>query len=493
MSDELAALDVTAQAELVRTGEANPTELVEAAIARIEAIDPELNSVIHRFFDDAREQAAGELPDGPFRGVPFLLKDLGVSFAGQPLHMGMRLLKEADFRSPVDSQLALRFRAAGLVTVGKTNTPEIGILPTTEPDAYGATRNPWDTSRSAGGSSGGAGAAVAAGLVPFAHASDGGGSIRIPASHNGLVGLKTTRARTSAGPLAGDFASGLSENFAVTRSVRDAAALLDAVHGPGPGDPYAAPTPARPYRDEVGAPAGKLRIALITSSVVEADPGPEALEAVGSAADLLIELGHSVEELDITAAGIGEEMPAAFIKRWAAGMGQTIRLMGRVIGRPVEEGDVEPLTWALAQSGEGVSGAEYLEAVGLHQLIGRGIAGIYEGGVDLLLSPTVGEQPPPLGQFDDSGPDPFRALKRSEKPAMFTSLFNATGQPAISLPLHWTADGLPVGIQLAARTGGEDLLLRVAAQLEQARPWADRRPPVFADGPAITGAVPSAG
>ena len=480
MSDELAGLDATAQAELVRTGEASPAELVDAAIARIEAVDPELNSVIHRFFDEGREQAAGGLPDGPFKGVPFLLKDLGVSFAGQPLHMGMRLLKEADFRSPADSHLALRFRAAGLVTIGKTNTPEIGIVPTTEPVAYGPTRNPWDTSRSAGGSSGGAGAAVAAGLVPFAHASDGGGSIRIPASHNGLVGLKTTRARTSAGPLAGDFASGLSENFALTRSVRDAAALLDAAHGPSPGDPYAAPTPAGPYSKEVGAPTGKLRIAVITSSVVDDDPEPEALEAVASTVSLLTELGHTVEDLDVAAIGIGAGMPAAFIKRWAAGMASTIRLMGRVVGRPVEEDDVEPLTWALAQSGEAVSGGEYLEAVGLHQLVGRGIAGIYEGGVDLLLSPTVGEQPPPLGQFDDSGPDPFRALKRSEKAAMFTSLFNATGQPAISLPLHWTAGGLPVGIQLAAPLGGEDLLLRVAAELEQARPWAERRPPVFA-------------
>ena len=477
---ELATLDATAQAELARSGEVSPVELVEAAIERIEATDPELNSVIHRFFEEGREEAAGELADGPFRGVPFLLKDLGVSFAGQPLHMGMNLLKEHDFRAPADARLALNFRQAGLVTIGKTNTPEIGIVPTTEPVAYGATRNPWDTSRSAGGSSGGSAAAVAAGLVPFAHASDGGGSIRIPASHNGLVGLKTTRARTTAGPLAGDFASGLSEHFAVTRSVRDAAALLDASHGPAPGDPYAAPAPLRPYVDELAGPAGPLRILMITRSAVEADPKPEALEAVRSAAGLLTELGHAVDELDLAGAGVGDEIPGAFIKRWASGMAQTIRLIGRVIGRPVTEDDVEPLTWALAQSGEQVSGADYLEAVALHQLVGRGIAGLYEGGVDLLLSPTVGEQPPPLGEFDDSGPDPIRALKRAEQPAMFTSLFNFTGQPAISLPLHWTEDGLPVGVQFAAPLGHEDILLRIAAQLEEARPWADRRPPVFA-------------
>jgi amidase len=439
-----------------------------------------LNAVIHRFFEEGREQAAGELPDGPFKGVPFLLKDLGVSFAGQPLHMGMRVLKLADFRAPADAALALRFRAAGLVTIGKTNTPELGIVPTTEPVAYGPTRNPWDTSRSSGGSSGGAGAAVAAGLVPFAHASDGGGSIRIPASHNGLVGLKTTRARTTMGPLVGDFASGLSEHFAITRSVRDAAALLDAVHGQAPGDPYAAPSPVRPYVDELTTPPGNLRIALVTTSATEADPDAEAIDAAMSVADLLTELGHSVEELGLGEMAIGDEMPGAFIKRWAAGMAQTIRLIGRVIGRPVREQDVEPLTWALAGSGEGLSGAEYLDAVALHQIVGRAVGALFAGGLDLILTPTVGEKPPPLGTFDDTGPDPLLALKRSEKPAMFTSLFNAIGLPAISLPLHWTEDRLPLGIQLAATAGGEDLLIRVAAQLEQARPWSDRRPAIFA-------------
>ena len=480
MSDELAALDATAQAELVRRGEASPAELVDAAIARIEAIDPDLNAVIHTAFDRACEEAAGELPDGPFRGVPFLLKDLGMGFAGDPLHMGMRVLKEADFRAPVDTTLALRFRAAGLVTVGKTNTPELGIVPTTEPVAYGSTRNPWDPSRSAGGSSGGAGAAGAAGLVPFAHASDGGGSIRIPASHNGLVGLKTTRARTTAGPLAGDFASGLSEHFAITRSVRDAAALLDAVHGPSPGDPYAAPPVERPFVEELGADAGGLRIALLKTSATEADPDPEAIEAVTAAAELLAELGHSVEELDVAAMGIPAELPGSFIKRWAAGMAQTVRLVGRVVGRPLTADDVEPLTWALANRGEALSGAEYLEAVGLHQLVGRTVGAMFASGTDLVLSPTVGEEPPSLDSFDDTGPDPFAALKRSERPAMFTSIWNTLGLPAISVPLHWTAAGLPLGTQLAAAAGGEGLLLRVAAQLEEARPWSDRRPEVFA-------------
>jgi amidase len=480
VSDELASLDATAQAELVRTGEASPRELVDAAIGRIERVDPDLNAVIHRSFDRARELAGGDLPDGPFRGVPFLLKDLGIAYAGDPLHMGMRVLREADFRAPVDSTLAVRFRAAGLVTVGRTNTPELGIVPTTEPVAYGPTRNPWDPSRTAGGSSGGAAAAVAAGLVPFAHASDGGGSIRIPASHNGLVGLKTTRARTPAGPIAGDFASGLSEHFAITRSVRDAAALLDAVHGPAPGDPYAAPAVARPYVDELEADPGRLRIGLLTTSATEADPDREAIAAVTGAAELLTELGHEVEELGLDTFGVTDDLPGAFIKRWAAGMSQTVRLIGRVLGRPLTAGDVEPLTWGLAKSGEEVSGAEYLEAVGLHQLVGRAVGALHAGGLDLILSPTVGEVAPPLGTYDDTGPDPFVALKRSEKAAMFTSVFNTIGAPAISVPLHVSEEGLPLGIQLAAETGGEDVLIRVAAQLERARPWADRRPIVFA-------------
>ena len=290
--------------------------------------------------------------------------------------------------------------------------------------------------------------------MPFAHASDGGGSIRIPASHNGLVGLKTTRARTTAGPISGDFASGLSENFAITRSVRDAAALLDAVHGPAPGDPYAAPPVARPYVEELEADPGQLRIGLLRSSATEADPDPDAIAAVTEAAELLTELGHEVDELDLDSFGPTAELPGAFIKRWAAGMSQTVRLIGRVVGRPLTAADVEPLTWGLAESGEQVSGAEYLEAVGLHQLIGRSVGALFAGGLDLILSPTVGEKAPPLGTYDDSGPDPFAALKRSEKAAMFTSIWNTLGAPAISVPLHWTDDGLPLGTPARRRDRG---------------------------------------
>jgi amidase len=479
MTEELAHLDATAQAELVRSGEASPADLVEAAIARTEAANGEINAVIHSLFEEGLAAANGELPDGPFRGVPFLLKDLGAAFAGQPMHMGMRYLKERDFRAPLDTYLAQRFRAAGLVTIGKTNTPELGILPTTEPRAYGPTRNPWDLGRSSGGSSGGSAAAVAAGMVPFAHANDGGGSIRIPAANCGLVGLKPSRQRISEGPLVGDIMSGLTCELCVSRSVRDTAALLEAVHGPAPGDPYVAPPPSRPYTEEVGADPGKLRVALWTESTIERDVDPETIAAARGAAKALEGLGHAVEEPDLATLR-NVDLVQPFLVRWAAGQAAVLDQLGMATGNVIGADDVEPLSWALAEIGRRHSAGEYLTAVGQHQMMSRMFAGIHESGFDLLLSPTLGEPPPPLGTFDDSGPEPMAAFERAFVDGCFTAAFNATGQPAISLPLHWSEDGLPIGIQLVAPLGREDLLLRVAAQLEQAVPWADRTPPVFA-------------
>jgi len=477
--EDLARLDATAQADLVRGGEVTPAELVEAAIERVEATNGEVNAVIHPLFEEGLEAARGELPDGPFTGVPFLLKDLGAAFAGQPLHLGMSYLKDRDFRAPMDTYLAQRFRAAGLVTIGKTNAPELGILPTTEPRAHGATRNPWDLERTPGGSSGGSGAAVAAGMVPMAHANDGGGSIRIPASNCGLVGLKPSRQRISEGPLVGDLMSGLTCELCVSRSVRDTAALLEAVHGPAPGDPYVAPPPSRPYTEEVGADPGRLRIGLWTETIIEQDADPEVVAAASAAAKLLEGLGHQVEEPDMS---VLQSMPIIepFLVRWAAGQAQALDQFGIIGGQPIGPDDVEPLTWALAEIGRARSAGEYLAAVGLHQAMGRVFAGVHESGFDLLLTPTMGEPPPPLGSFDDSGPDPMDAFHRAFIAGCFTAAFNATGQPAISLPLHWTDDGLPVGVQLVAPLGREDLLLRVAAQLEQAAPWADRTAPTFA-------------
>jgi amidase len=484
MNEELAEMDATAMAELVASGETSPVELVEAAIARAEAVNPELNAIIHELYEQAREEAAGELADGPFKGVPFLLKDLGASYAGQPLHMGMRVLKRADFRAPVDSFLALRFRAAGLVTIGKTNTPELGILPTTEPVAYGPTRNPWDTTRTPGGSSGGSGAAVAAGIVPFAHANDGGGSIRIPASNCGLVGLKPTRQRISEGPLVGDNLSGLTGELAVSRSVRDTARLLEAVHGHAPGDPYVAPPPLRPYSEELTDESTGLRVGVMREPAVEADVAAPCTAGVEKAIAILEELGHSIEDSSpfagIPSEGIGVDIQDSFLTRWAAGQAALLEQLGMITGGRIGPDDVEPLTWALAEIGRSRDAGRYLRDVAIHQGISRLVAGWHEAGHDLLLTPTMAEVAPKLGSFDDSGDDPMRAFRRAFPSGAFTALFNVTGQPAISLPLHWTDDGLPVGVQLVAPFGREDLLIRVAAQIERAHPWADRRPPVFA-------------
>jgi amidase len=477
-------MDATAQAELVRNGDASPSELVEAAISRVEKVNPELNAVIHELFEEGRAEAESpDLPDGPFKGVPFLFKDLGAAYAGQPLHMGMRALKDADFRAPMDSYLAERFRAAGFVVIGKTNVPELGILPTTEPVAYGPSRNPWNTDHTPGGSSGGSGAAVASGMVPAAHANDGGGSIRIPASINGLVGLKPTRQRISEGPLVGDNMSGLTVELALTHTVRDTAAILDAVQGSAPGDPYVAPAPARPYMDELEVEP-KLRIGVAEQPAVpDLESHPDCVAAVRAARDLLVELGHEVEE----STPLNADMAAAlnledtFMTRWAAGQAAIMDMFGTLLGRELTADDVEPLTWALAEEGRSRSAGRYLADTALHQTVSRAIAGWHESGYDLMLTPTLAEPPVPLGTYDQSVPDPLDAFRRAVPAGAFTAIFNVTGQPAISLPLHWNDDGLPIGIQLVAAFGREDLLIQVAAQLEQARPWADRRPGVFAE------------
>ena len=376
---ESAAMDATAQAELVRSGEASPTELVEEAIARVEALNPEVNAVIHELFEQGHAEAASpELPDGPFKGVPFLFKDLGAAYAGQPLHMGMRALKEADFRAPADTYLAERFRAAGFVVIGKTNVPELGILPTTEPDAYGPSRNPWDLERTTGGSSGGSAAAVAAGMVSAAHANDGGGSIRIPASICGLVGLKPTRQRISEGPLVGDNITGLTAELAVTRSVRDTAAILDAVEGSAPGDPYVAPPPTRPYVEELSAD-GTLRIGVLEEPPVEGlDSHPDCVTAVRETVKLLESFGHEVSASSPMQPGMAEalNLEDSFLTRWAASQEASLDIFGLLLGRELTAGDVEPLTWALAEEGRARTSGRYLRDHGLHQVVpGRSPAG----------------------------------------------------------------------------------------------------------------------
>ncbi len=472
--DELAGLDATAQAELVRRNEVQPIELVEAAIERIERLNPKLHAVITPMVDQARAIAREPLPDGPFRGVPFLLKDLLATYAGVRMAAGSAFLW--GFVPDHDSELVARLKRAGLIVVGKTNTPELGLLPTTEPQAFGPTRNPWNLERTTGGSSGGSAAAVAAGMVAMAHANDGGGSIRIPASCCGIFGLKPTRGRTSLGPDFGEIMGGLVVEHAVTRSVRDSAALLDAVAGPAPGDPYWAVPPARPFLQEVGADAGQLRIAFTLRAFTAASIHADCVAAVRDAVELCSKLGHHVEEAapDVNGALFEE----SFMTVWAAGCASFIDGLARLTGKKPAEGQFEPLTWALYQMGRQVTASTYLQAVmaleGLSRNVGR-----FMVEHDVWLTPTLAEPPVRLGTFHPSPGHPLEGLYRAAAFCPFTPIANMTGQPAMSVPLWWNADGLPIGTHFVGRFADEATLFRLAAQLEAARPWANRRPPLW--------------
>jgi amidase len=472
--DELTSLDATAQAELVRSGEVSAVELAESAIERIERLNGELNAVILTLYERGRA-AAERVPAGPFAGVPFLLKDISAELAGTPISEGSRFAE--GFVSTHDQELVARYKRAGLVILGKTNTPEFGILPTTEPRAFGATRNPWETARSSGGSSGGAAAAVASGMVAAAHASDGGGSIRIPASCCGVFGLKPTRARVTHAPAHGDVYGGLVCNHALTRSVRDSAALLDVAAGPAPGDPYAAPPQARPYVEEVGADPGRLRIAVVTDSLTGVPVDRDCVEAARAAARLCEQLGHEVVE--ITPQIDAEVISASFIRVWAAGNASTMASWAQRTGRNPSEDLFEPLTWALAAVGREVSGSDYLLAWEELHRASRRIAGYFEHH-DVWIGPVLSEPPLPLGSFEGPPDEPLFGLGRAAAYAPFTALANITGQPAMSVPLHWNAGGLPIGSHFVGRFGDEATLFRLAAQLEQAQPWAGRRPPASA-------------
>jgi amidase len=480
MSDDLAFLDATAQADLVRRRQVSPAELTEAAIVRIERLNPTLNAVIHPFFERARIEAGRPANGGPFPGVPFLMKDLMCYTAGDPMHMGTRFLRDADFRTPHDSYLAQKFRDTGVVYLGRTNTPELGTLPATEPDAYGPSRNPWDPTRSTGGSSGGSAAAVAAGMVPVAHANDGGGSIRIPASECGLVGLKPSRGRTSYGPDLGEGVYGLGVEGVVSRSVRDTAAMLDAIAGAMPGDPYTAPPPQRPYVAAAAERPRRLRVGFldrVPGQVGALDP--ECQHGVRETAALLGELGHRVEQahpeaLDDPACG------QHFTVVYAANMARLLDALGEFVGRTLDASDVDSLNWLMAEMGRAATAPQYLATIDWIHGFTRRLASWWASGFDLLLTPTLPEPPPPLGTFRPDPANPVDAGLRAGLFASFTLPFNMSGQPGISLPLHWTVAGLPVGMQFIAAYGGEDLLLSLAAELEEARPWTTRRPQIHA-------------
>jgi amidase len=478
MNDELMKYDAVALGNMVRRGDVEPIKLVEKTIERIEKINPRLNAVIHKMYDQARLTAETNHFEGVFSGVPFLLKDLIAEYKGAPFEEGSRAV--LGNISKIDSELVKRQKSSGLIIVGKTNASEFGLLPTTEPELRGPTLNPWRSDLTPGGSSGGSAAAVAAGIVPMAHGNDGGGSIRCPASCCGIFGLKPTRGRNPLGPLFGDFGSGMIHEHAVTRTVRDSAALLDATSGPDHGDPYYAPSRLRPFLEEVEREPGRLKIGFLTTIpegwTRETKIHPDCKSAVEDAAGLCDSMGHIVEEI------APDELAQPKLYRtfghiFACLTGHFINYWEETLGKKITEDQVEPMTWTSYQAGLTRTGANYLRRVEDIQRFSRKIARWYhQGGYDLILSPTLAIPPPKLGSFDPSSDDLMRGFRTTSTFVAFTYIYNITGQPAMSIPLFWNEENIPIGVQFAARFGDEATLFRLAAQLEKARPWENRRP-----------------
>lgn len=470
--DEYASYDGLGLAELVKSRKVSSDELVATAQAAIAAVNPAINAVI----GDIPPRPPAADPGAPFYGLPFLIKDLVLHAEGVANDMGSRLVA-GSFVSPHDTDLMKRFRAAGVVTIGRTNAPEFGFCSTTEPVLYGATRNPWDTSLSPGGSSGGSAAAVAAGIVPVAHANDGGGSIRIPAAACGLVGLKPTRGRTPTGPEFGQPLHGLGIEHVVSRTVRDCAAMLDAVQGPGVGDPFIIPPPARPYAKEVGAPTGKLKVAVSLKGMMDAKIGDETRSEVMRVAKHLESLGHEVTE----AAPTFDEglFHTANMTYWCGFLAAGVLGVSQMNGRTPSRETLEATTLACYEYGASLKLVDVEMADALTNMVCRAVAPFFNQ-YDVLLTPTTTGAALPLGFINAH--DPELGAKgwydRLFTYAPFTALYNMTGQPGISLPLGVDGKGRPIGMQFVARYGAEDILLRLAAQLEQSMPWAGRRPRV---------------
>lgn len=469
--DDVLSLDATGQADLVRTGELSAAELVGAAVRAAEARNPAINAIIHPRYEAALAEAeAASEHAGLFAGVPMVVKDLGCAMAGEPVHQGTRALKAIDHRAPHDSALYRRLRRAGFVALGRTNTPEWGSTITTEPIAYGPSRNPWNLDHSTGGSSGGSAAAVAAGIVAVGHASDGGGSIRVPSSECGLVGLKPSRGRISMAPDVGEGWAGYSTDGAVTRSVRDAAAVLDVMAGYEPGDPYMAPPFTRHLRDEVGLPPGRLRIGLLSGAELDGRVHAECIAAAERTAALLVAEGHHVEA-SAPAALADPGFSERFLTVIAAHTALDMKVLEEILGRAATTDDLEHDNLRFGEMGRAVSAVDYLSCLDAQHRWCREMLSWWHPadgshGFDLLLTPVIAQPPPPIGYL--SGPG---GGSRVSEFLLFTAQFNVTGQPAISLPMHRSADGLPIGVQLVAAYGREDVLVRVAAQLEAASPW----------------------
>jgi amidase len=486
--------DALGLAGLVRKKEITPQELCEEAISRIDHTNPRLNAVIYRMYDIAHKALKGSLPEGPFTGVPFLLKDLLTSYAGVPLTMGSRAYQ---YYVPMhDSELMKRYKATGVVILGKTNTPEFGLVGYTEPELHGPTRNPWNLDHTPGGSSGGSGAAVAAGMVPMASGGDGGGSIRIPASCCALFGLKPSRGRVPTGPEYGEIWQGAAVEHVITRSVRDSAAMLDAICGADPGAPYVISGPERPYLEEVDRDPGPLRIAFTTRSPLGTEVHPECRKAVEEAAHLLAGLGHKMEEAEPGIDGIA--LAKSYLMMYFGEIAADVLAMEKVLGRKPRHMDVEAPTWVLKMLGNAFTAGEFVLAMREWNIFTRQM-GTFHQKYDIFLTPTLAFPPVRIGELKPkpaekvlmkivnplnlgklirmSGIVDKLAIENLAK-TPFTQLANLTGQPAASVPLHWTPDGLPCGVQLIAPFGGEASLFRLGGQLEKARPWFDKRPPM---------------
>ena len=459
--------DALGLAELVRNGDVSATELLEEAISRTEQINPEINAVVQFHYDEAHKAIEKGLPSGPFTGVPFLLKDLNILLEGTITSMGSRLFK--DYRATFNSTLTERYIKSGLVIFGKTNSPEFGALPVSEPLLFGPTRNPWNLNRTPGGSSGGAAAAVAAGILPMANASDGGGSIRIPASCTGLVGYKPTRGRTAMGPVIGEGWGGQSISHVVSRTVRDSAAMLDASTGPEPGDPYAPPLFNGKFLDEVDKVPTKLKVALLPEKIGSGAYSLEVRKALEESAELLTQLGHEVIEATSEVDGLALQYASGALL--GANLALKVTEQLAILGRELEENDLEPATLNLIKYGKSLNAEACAKASQINHVSGR-IMGRFHEKYDAILSPTMASLPVPIGEFLDGDVGAKLGEFMGD-----TSLFNQTGQPSISLPLAWSDDGLPIGIMFSAAFGNDALLFQIAGQLEQAKPWIGRKAP----------------
>src|SRR3954466_13063341 len=470
---EFGGYDAVGLADLVRRKQVNAAELRDEAIARTAKVDPQINAVVVKHYDYAKKQIDKGLPDGPFTGVPFLLKDLDI-LAGTVTTSGASIFR--DNVADHTGTLAQRFLETGVAIFGKSSSPEFGLMPTTESRLHGPTRNPWNLGHSSGGSSGGAAAAVAARILPVAHASDGGGSIRIPASASGVFGLKPTRARNPLGPDRGEGWGGFACAHVVSITVRDSAAMLDAIQGPEPSSPYVAPAPERPFLEEVGRDPGRLRIAFTNKSPYGEAIDPEIAAATRDVAVLLSGLGHHVEE---RAPSLAADPAVVMSTIVAANTAFNVRLAEKRFGRAMTDRDFEALTLAMAHNAQKASATDYVAAQISAFQISRGLATFFEA-CDVFLCPTLCSPPVRIGELNSMAQDlsHIAPILRRYMPA--TSMFNMSGQPSMSVPLAWNRGGLPLGMMFSARFGDEPSLLRLAAQLEQERPWRGKLPPVCA-------------